>query len=80
MGKAITVAGLLGGQDLIAALQGRSLGDFVIIPHEAVSRIDGILIDNLSPFDISNTLGKPVYPSGRTVHDFFALICDRLCN
>jgi len=78
MGKSITVAGLLGGQDFLGALQGRTLGDFVIIPNEAVSRADGILVDNLSPADLSCRLGKPVYPSGRTMHDFFELLCDSL--
>ena len=74
MGSSITVAGLLGGQDFLASLQGRALGDFVIIPNEAVARADGILVDNLSPADLSCRLGTPVYPSGRTMHDFFELL------
>jgi putative radical SAM enzyme (TIGR03279 family) len=78
MGKNITVAGLLAGGDLVAALRGLDLGEFLIIPNEAVSRIDGILLDNVSPAELSKGFGVPVYPSGRTMRDFFTLLCDRL--
>jgi putative radical SAM enzyme (TIGR03279 family) len=74
MGPSITVAGLLAGRDLLSALQGRNPGDFVIIPDEAVSRVDGVLVDDLSSADLEGRLGKPVYPSGRTMHDFFELL------
>ncbi len=74
MGRSITVAGLLGGQDFLAALKGRDIGSFLVIPQEAISRVDGILIDNLSPGDMSQRLGKPVYPSGRTAKEFFRLL------
>ena len=68
----ITVAGLLAGGDFLSALWNRrSLGDFLIIPQEAVSRVDGIFVDDLSPADLSRRLGIPVYPSGRTVQEFF---------
>ena len=75
MGKDITVAGLLAGSDIVAALRDRPLGDFVIIPNEAISRVDGILVDNMSPGHISTHLGTPVYSSGSTVRDFFTLLC-----
>jgi putative radical SAM enzyme (TIGR03279 family) len=78
MGKSITVAGLLGGRDISDALAGTDPGDFVIIPEEAVSRVDGILVDNLSPKDISRTLGRPVHTSGRSARAFFTLLSSRL--
>jgi NifB/MoaA-like Fe-S oxidoreductase len=74
MGSRITVAGLLAGTDFIKALKRFDLGKFLIIPQESISRIDGILVDDVSPADMSRQLGVPVYPSGRTVHDFFALL------
>jgi len=80
MGKNITVAGLLSGTDVISALEGRDIGDFVIVPGEAVSRVDGILVDDLTPDDISQTIGKPVYPGGRTVRDFFHLLLSLECS
>ncbi len=78
MGRNITVAGLLGGQDILAALVGQAIGDFAIIPQEAVSRVDGILVDNLSPADLSKRLGRPVFTSGLTMNDFFRLLCSEL--
>jgi len=77
MGKSITVAGLLAGQDILDALASADPGDFAIIPGEAVSRPDGILVDNLSPDDLAHRLGKPVYTSGRTMLDFFRLLTTR---
>ncbi len=73
MGRSITVAGLLAGQDFLAALAGRPLGDFVIIPNEAISRVEGIFVDDLKPADLARHLGDPVFPSGRTMQDFFHL-------
>jgi putative radical SAM enzyme (TIGR03279 family) len=74
LGKNITVAGLLGGEDIAAALANAGdIGDFVVIPNESISRVDGILVDNLAPADISERIQKPVYPSGRTMDDFFRL-------
>ncbi len=78
MGSSITVAGLLAGRDIVSALSGVDLGEFVIVPNEAISRIDGILVDNLSPQDLAETLGRPVIPSGRTMSDFFSLLCEEL--
>lgn len=78
MGRSITVAGLLAGQDFLAALAGRPLGDFVIIPNEAISQVEGIFVDNLKPADLARHLGTPVFPSGRTVQEFLTLLCRRL--
>jgi len=78
MGKGITVAGLLAGADFLHALAGRTLGDFVIIPNESVSQADGVFVDDRSPADLARLLGKPVFLSGRTVKDFFSLLCERL--
>jgi putative radical SAM enzyme (TIGR03279 family) len=74
LGKKITVAGLLAGRDILEALKGKSLGDFVVIPEEALSSTDRILLDDLSLRDLSQKLGKPVYSSGRTMQDFFKLL------
>jgi len=74
LGKGITVAGLLAGRDILAALQGKDPGKFVIIPQEALSATNEIFLDDLSLKDLSDSLGKPVYPSGHTVRDFFDLL------
>ncbi|MBN2319144.1 MAG: DUF512 domain-containing protein, partial [Acidobacteria bacterium] len=74
LGKSITVAGLLGGRDILNALRGVDAGNFVIIPQDVLSATDGILLDDLSLQDLSDSLGKPVYSSGRTVRNFFELL------
>lgn len=71
LGSSITVAGLLAGQDYLHAVKGRDIGDFLMIPQESVSRVEGILVDDMSPADLSKEIGKPVYPGGRTVLEFF---------
>lgn len=75
MGSGITVAGLLAGQDFISALSGRPLGDFVVIPNEALSQAERIFVDDLSPADVAERLGVPVIPSGRSMSDFFSRLC-----
>jgi putative radical SAM enzyme (TIGR03279 family) len=74
LGKSITVAGLLSGKDVLCALQGKDLGNFVVIPQDALSATDGILLDDLALHDLSDSLRKPVYASGRTVREFFELL------
>ncbi|MBN1567295.1 MAG: DUF512 domain-containing protein [Acidobacteria bacterium] len=73
LGKSITVAGLLSGRDILSALEGAEIGDFLIIPNEALSQVEGIMLDGLSPRDMSMRLGKPVYAGGRTMKDLFQL-------
>jgi putative radical SAM enzyme (TIGR03279 family) len=75
MGRDITVAGLLAGRDFVDALAGTEFGDFVVIPGEAVSRLDGILVDDMSPEQLGRRLGKPVYAGARTVSELFDLLC-----
>ncbi|MDR0843353.1 MAG: DUF512 domain-containing protein [Acidobacteriota bacterium] len=89
LGKKITVAGLLAGGDILAALGGATptpvpapaaasvaaaLGDFVVIPGEALSFGDKLLLDDLTLKDLTRKLGVPVYSGGRTGADFFKLL------
>jgi putative radical SAM enzyme (TIGR03279 family) len=78
LGAGITVAGLLAGNDIAEALRGIDPGDFALVPQEAISRIDGFFIDNRTVDDIARAIGKPVYPGGRTVSDFFWLMRKQL--
>ena len=76
LGGRITVAGLLGGKDILAALAGKDVGDFLVIPGEALASANDLLIDDTSPKDISKALGKPVYSGGRTVRDLFHILSE----
>ncbi len=74
LGKNITVAGLLAGGDILAALKKTDLGDFLVVPGESISRTEGLLLDDLSLDNLSADLGVPVYSSGLAVRDFFKLL------
>ena len=71
LGKRITVAGLLSGKDIIAALRGRDIGGFVVIPGEALAFDNRLLLDGLTLDDLSRELGMPVYSGGRSAGEFF---------
>ena len=74
LGKRITVAGLLSGKDILAALRGGDFGGFVIIPGETLMSDDRLLLDGLTPDDLSRELGAPVYSGGRSAGEFFKTI------
>jgi putative radical SAM enzyme (TIGR03279 family) len=74
LGPTITVAGLLAGRDFADALAGSSLGDFVVVPGEALSRAEGIFVDDLTPAGLAEKLGKPVHSGGRAVRELFHLL------
>ncbi len=61
-GPAITVAGLLTGQDVATALSGRPLGDIVLVPRVALTETKGVFLDDVSPPDLERHLGVPVTP------------------
>ncbi len=59
-GRAITVAGLLTGQDVARALSGRPLGDAVLIPRVALTETKGVFLDDVAPDDLARQLGVPI--------------------
>jgi putative radical SAM enzyme (TIGR03279 family) len=60
LGETITVAGLLMGQDAIAQLRGRALGELVILPRIMFDHPTGAALDDVSAADISAAIGRPV--------------------
>lgn len=60
LGHTITVAGLLMGRDVIAQLQGRDLGEFLVLPRVMFDHPDGISLDDVPPLEIARALGRPV--------------------
>jgi len=77
LGKRVTVAGLLSGEDILASLRGRNNGDFVIIPGEALAFDNRLLLDGLTLNDLSMELGLPVYSGGRSAVEFFKTLSKR---
>jgi putative radical SAM enzyme (TIGR03279 family) len=71
-GRAITVAGLLTGQDVARALSGRSLGEAVLVPRVALTETQGVFLDDVAPAELARDLGVPVTtvePSARGLVD-----------
>ena len=73
-GKGITVAGLLTGSDIFAAVQNRMHGDFLVIPSESMTGENGLFLDDWVREDLERRLQVPVFGGGYHVSDFFKLI------
>lgn len=56
-GAAVTVTGLVCGQDIIRALQDQPLGDVLFVPDVMLKEGEGCFLDDLTPADVSSTLG-----------------------
>ena len=63
-GETVTVAGLLTGGDVIAALRGRDLGDVVALPRAMFDASGERTLDDLTLHDLSEQLGVRVAPAG----------------
>ena len=62
-GESITVAGLLTGKDLMSQLAGLPLGEELLIPSSALRADGDVLLDDISPEQISEHLGVAVTPT-----------------
>lgn len=59
-GESITVAGLLTGQDILKALEGRDLGDYVILPKACTKDDQLIFLDGMSVEELESKLQTKV--------------------
>lgn len=82
-GPSVTVTGLLTGQDIFRALQGKRLGDLVLVPAAALKEEEDVFLDGMSLAQLSRKLSTNVVKvesfrrmiavlrsEGRSVHDF----------
>lgn len=60
LGDTITVAGLLMGNDVIAQLRDRGLGEIVILPRSMFDQPQGVALDDRSPLGLARALQRPV--------------------
>lgn len=60
LGGTITAAGLLMGADVLAQLEAAGYGDLVVLPRVMFDHPETISLDDLSPQDVANRLGRPV--------------------
>jgi putative radical SAM enzyme (TIGR03279 family) len=74
LGQGITVAGLLSGSDIYAAVKGHLHGDFLVIPSECMTGEEELFLDDWKRTDLENRLQVPVFGGGHHVTDFFLLL------
>jgi len=70
-GKGITVAGLLTGSDIFAAVENQMHGDFLVIPSESMTGENGLFLDDWVREDLETRLQVPVFGGGYHVSEFF---------
>jgi putative radical SAM enzyme (TIGR03279 family) len=61
-GQEITVTGLLTGQDLLEGLQGKDLGDALVLPSLMLKQGDTRFLDDMTVEDLSRHLRVPILP------------------
>ncbi len=62
-GESITVAGLLTGKDISEQLQGKDLGDALLIPENTLRADGDLFLCGMTPEELSDALGVPVIPA-----------------
>lgn len=62
-GESITVSGLLTGKDMTEQLEGKTLGDELLIPCNTLKADEDIFLDDMTLEELSERLGVPVVPS-----------------
>ncbi|MBI5418489.1 MAG: DUF512 domain-containing protein [Deltaproteobacteria bacterium] len=76
MGKSVTVTGLLGGRDMLAALAGRK-PERIYIPSVTLRDAGDLFLDNLSPRDIERETGAAVRIFSPEPRAFFDAVFER---
>ncbi|MGB3265543.1 MAG: DUF512 domain-containing protein, partial [Microcoleus sp.] len=61
-GQTITVTGLLTGQDLLEALQGRDLGDGILLPSVMLKQGEPRFLDDMTVEQLENSLKTRILP------------------
>jgi putative radical SAM enzyme (TIGR03279 family) len=65
-GQEITVTGLLTGQDLLRGLQGKDLGDAIVLPSLMLKNDDTRFLDDMTVEDVARQLGIQILPVNGT--------------
>ena len=73
-GKNITVAGLVTGNDLLAQLDGKPLGERLVIPSVMLRAEGDMFLDSMTVGELSDALGVPITPSETNGTDFVSKI------
>ena len=69
-GESITVTGLLTGQDIVAQLKGKELGETLLLPQNLLRSGEQVLLDDYTVDGIQNALQVPVNIVKSSGYDF----------
>jgi len=73
-GHAVSVAGLLTGQDIAAGLAHKDLGDLVILPKNCLRRDTDMLLDNMTVTELAARLDTKFIAADVWGSDFLAIV------
>ena len=76
-GHGVSVAGLITGQDLLAQLKGKELGERVLISANMLRDGGDMFLDNMTPEKLSEQLGVQIVPVEIDGADLLAKIFDK---
>ncbi len=79
-GEMITVSGLITGQDLIAQLKGKPLGECLLLPENMFRSGEEVFLDDVTVEDVQNALQVPVDIVKSSGMDFVGTIVDDRCE
>ena len=77
MGAAITVAGLLTGQDVANAPDEPPAGGRGSVPRVTLTETKGVFLDDVAPADLERHLGVPVRPVEASARGLVEGLLDR---
>ncbi len=63
-GEMITVSGLLTGQDILAQLKGKDLGDRLLLPENLLRRGEQVFLDDMTVKELEDALQIPIAITG----------------
>ena len=69
-GERITVSGLLTGQDLMAQLKGKDLGDMLLLPENILRSGEDVFLDDIHVWELERALQVPVNIVKSSGHEF----------
>jgi putative radical SAM enzyme (TIGR03279 family) len=70
-GASITVSGLISGRDIISALCGHDIGQYLLIPDVMIKEGEGVFLDDVSLEELEREVGCPVVVFDSTPQGFY---------
>jgi NifB/MoaA-like Fe-S oxidoreductase len=70
-GESVTVSGLVSGNDIIAALQGKEIGRALLLPDVMLKEGEGVFLDDVTLDELGSRLGCRVATFDSTPHGLY---------